>query len=58
MQTFINMTSNLLELFNFIGEKMLIGCGREENIVAGRTIVRECGPNYLVVVDAPYEPNT
>ena len=32
--------------------------GRKENIVAGGTIVRECGPNYLVVVDAPYKPNT
>ena len=31
---------------------------RKENVVAGGTIVRECGPNYLVVVDAPYEPNT
>ena len=31
---------------------------RKENIVAGGTIVRECGPNYLVVVDALYEPNT
>ena len=30
---------------------------RKENIVAGWTILRECGPNYLVVVDAPYEPN-
>ena len=26
--------------------------------MVGGTIVRECGPNYLVVVDAPYEPNT
>ena len=31
---------------------------RKENIVVGGTIVHECGPNYLVVVDAPYEPNT
>ena len=26
--------------------------------MAGGTIVRECGPNYLVIVDTPYEPNT
>ena len=32
--------------------------GRNENIVAGGTIVRECDLNYLVVVDAPYKPNT
>ena len=31
---------------------------RKENIVAGGTIVHECDPHYLVVVDAPYEPNT
>ena len=31
---------------------------RKANIVASGTIVRECGPNYLVVVDASYEPNT
>ena len=31
---------------------------RKENIVVGGTIVRECGPNYLIVVDAPYESNT
>ena len=31
---------------------------RKENIVACGTIVRECGPKYLVVVDAPYGPNT
>ena len=24
----------------------------------GGAIVRECGPNYLVVVDAPYKSNT
>ena len=32
--------------------------GRKENIVVGGTIVRERGPNYFVVVDAPYKPNT
>ncbi|KAL6320496.1 hypothetical protein AAG906_007575 [Vitis piasezkii] len=29
--------------------------GTKENIVAGGTIILECGPNYLVVVDAPYD---
>ena len=38
--------------------KCQLAVSRKENIVAGGTIVRECGPNYLVVVDAPYEPNT
>ncbi|KAL6345063.1 hypothetical protein AAG906_013546 [Vitis piasezkii] len=28
---------------------------KKENIVAGGTIILECGPNYLVVVDAPYD---
>ena len=27
----------------------------KENIVASGTIIPECGPNYLVVVDAPYD---
>ena len=27
----------------------------KENIVVGGTIVLECGPNYLAVVDAPYD---
>ncbi|KAL6346950.1 hypothetical protein AAG906_006010 [Vitis piasezkii] len=27
----------------------------KENIVVGGTIILECGPNYLVVVDAPYD---
>ena len=27
----------------------------KENVVAGGTIVKECGANYLVVVDAPYD---
>ena len=31
---------------------------KKENIVAGGTIVCECGLNYLVVMDAPYEPST
>ena len=30
----------------------------KENVVAGGTIVKECGANYLVVVDAPYDSNT
>ena len=38
--------------------KCQLAVARKENIVAGGTIVRECGPNYLVVVDASYEPNT
>ena len=38
--------------------KCQLAVSRKENIVAGGTIVRECGPNYLVVVDASYEPNT
>ena len=38
--------------------KCQLAVTRKENIVAGGTIVRECGPNYLVVVDASYEPNT
>ncbi|RVW12492.1 hypothetical protein CK203_093479 [Vitis vinifera] len=32
--------------------------GTRENTVAGGTIVMDCGPNYLVVLDAPYESNT
>ena len=27
----------------------------KENIVAGGTIILECGPNHLVVVDVPYD---
>ena len=27
----------------------------KENIVVGGTIILECGPNYLVVVDASYD---
>ena len=27
----------------------------KENIVVDGTIILECGPNYLVVVDAPYD---
>ena len=38
--------------------KCQLAVAKKENIVAGGTIVRECGPNYLVVVDALYEPNT
>ena len=38
--------------------KCQLDVSRKENIVAGEAIVRECGPNYLVVVDASYEPNT
>ena len=38
--------------------KFQLAIARKENIVASGTIVRECCPNYLVVVDAPYESNT
>ena len=27
----------------------------KENIVVNGTIIPECGPNYLVVIDAPYD---
>ena len=39
-------------------KKCQLAVSRKENIVASGTIVRECGTNYLVVVDAPYKPNT
>ena len=29
--------------------------GTKENIVGGGTIVMNCGVNYLVIVDVPYE---
>ena len=29
----------------------------KENVVAAGTIILECGVNFLVVVDASYEPN-
>ena len=29
----------------------------KENVVAAGTIVLECGVNFLVVVDASYDPN-
>ncbi|KAL6348548.1 hypothetical protein AAG906_013168 [Vitis piasezkii] len=35
--------------------KCELATGTKENIVAGGTIILECGPNYLVVVDAPYD---
>ncbi|RVW95087.1 hypothetical protein CK203_025580 [Vitis vinifera] len=35
--------------------KFELAIGTKENIVAGGTIILECGPNYLVVVDAPYD---
>ncbi|RVW75827.1 hypothetical protein CK203_055115 [Vitis vinifera] len=37
---------------------MKLAVGTRENTVAGGTIVMDCGPNYLVVLDAPYESNT
>ena len=30
----------------------------KENVVAGETIVKECGANFLVVIDAPYDSST
>ena len=38
--------------------KCQLAVDRKENVVADETIVRECGSNYLVVVDAPYKSNT
>ncbi|RVW69555.1 hypothetical protein CK203_059353 [Vitis vinifera] len=35
--------------------KCELATSTKENIVAGGTIILECGPNYLVVVDAPYD---
>ncbi|WKA13096.1 hypothetical protein VitviT2T_030429 [Vitis vinifera] len=35
--------------------KCELAIGTKENIVGGGTIILECGPNYLVVVDAPYD---
>ncbi|KAL6349880.1 hypothetical protein AAG906_001767 [Vitis piasezkii] len=37
--------------------KCELAVGTRENTVAGGTIVMDCGPNYLVVLDAPYESN-
>ena len=37
--------------------KCQLAISRKESIVACGTIIRECGPNYLVVVDTSYEPN-
>ena len=31
--------------------------GTKENVVVVGTIILECGVNFLVVVDASYEPN-
>ncbi|RVW19373.1 hypothetical protein CK203_117735 [Vitis vinifera] len=38
--------------------KCELAVGTRENTMAGGTIVMDCGPNYLVVLDAPYESNT
>ncbi|RVX03676.1 hypothetical protein CK203_023082 [Vitis vinifera] len=38
--------------------KCELAVGTRENTVVGGTIVMDCGPNYLVVLDAPYESNT
>ena len=58
MQNYINMSTNLLGLFNFIGEKKSIGHIKEVKYSAGGTTIGECGPKSLIVVDAPYELNT
>ncbi|RVX11382.1 hypothetical protein CK203_019588 [Vitis vinifera] len=39
-------------------ENVELAIRTKENIVAGGTIVMDCGPNYLVALDAPYESNT
>ena len=31
--------------------------GTKENVAATSTIILECGVNFLIVVDASYEPN-
>ena len=38
--------------------KCELAVGTRENTVAGGTIVMDCDPSYLVVLDAPYELNT
>ncbi|KAL6340566.1 hypothetical protein AAG906_010474 [Vitis piasezkii] len=38
-----------------IVRKCELAMGTKENKVGGRTIILECGPNYLVVVDVPYD---
>ena len=38
--------------------KFQLAVDRKENVVASGTIVCECDPNYLVVVDASYKSNT
>ncbi|XP_059590942.1 uncharacterized protein LOC132253248 [Vitis vinifera] len=37
--------------------KCQLAIGTKENVVAAGTIILECGVNFLVVVDASYEPN-
>ena len=46
--------------FNLIlkARKCELAVGTRENTMAGGTIVMDCGPNYVVVLDAPYESNT
>eukprot|EP00261_Vitis_vinifera_P040777 XP_019082020.1 PREDICTED: uncharacterized protein LOC109124335 [Vitis vinifera] len=41
-----------------IVRKCELAMGTKENKVGGGTIILECGPNYLVVVDVPYDANT
>ena len=38
--------------------KCELAVGTRENTVACGTVVMDCGPNYLVFLDAPYESNT
>lgn len=39
------------------GKKYELAVETKENVVGGGTIVMDCGLNYHVVVDAPYESN-
>ncbi|RVW68139.1 hypothetical protein CK203_064045 [Vitis vinifera] len=41
-----------------IVKKCQLAIGTKENVVATNTIILECGVNFLVVVDASYEPYT
>ncbi|RVW93716.1 hypothetical protein CK203_043419 [Vitis vinifera] len=50
------------QYFNTAADRVVRKCelamGTKENKVGGGTIILECGPNYLVVVDVPYDANT
>ena len=38
-------------------KKCELAVGTKENVVSGRTIIMDCGFNFLVVVDVPYKLN-